>query len=116
MKGFCGRKKTLDDAGIRMRPVADDHRPDRRMRAHRRVSPHVWTHQLWLDVWLRSSLKSRSSDCSSTQLQRDGRQRRCVSPLMLARSSSSGFKKAHQSSLARVQRRDSYCMHHLLYT
>ncbi len=27
MKGFCGRKKTLEGAGVRMRPVAEDHRP-----------------------------------------------------------------------------------------
>ncbi len=27
MNGFCGRKKTLEGAGVRMRPVAEDHRP-----------------------------------------------------------------------------------------
>jgi hypothetical protein len=29
MKGFCGRKKTLDDAGVIMRPVAELQSPGR---------------------------------------------------------------------------------------
>ena len=30
MKGFCGRKNTLDDAGVSMRPVAELHKPGRK--------------------------------------------------------------------------------------